>query len=238
MKLQKLYHLITLGSVLALTTVGCRHPAYVTPIGYGRPGTATIPTDGGPITNPNPTFVSAPPTDAGRPTRSPQPPSNQDINPGTPVKTGVGTGDSTLTSAPQLPTGIAPVDPTTLDHYIPNTEILRLDTIYFDYDKSAVKASEESKLNEVAAYWKANPTNGIRVEGNCDERGTDEYNRSLGDRRAMAAREYLVGLGVDPKMILTVSYGKDKPADTGHDEAAYAKNRRDEFVVLVPPSKP
>jgi peptidoglycan-associated lipoprotein len=82
---------------------------------------------------------------------------------------------------------------------------------------------------------KSNPSNALRIEGNCDERGTDEYNRSLGDRRALAAREELIALGVDGGKILTKTLGKDNPADTGHTEAAHAKNRRDEFIVLTPP---
>ena len=74
----------------------------------------------------------------------------------------------------------------------------------------------------------------LLIEGNCDERGTEEYNRALGERRALAAREALAKLGVDPMRILTISYGKDKPADPGHDEAAWQKNRRDDFVLLHP----
>ena len=76
----------------------------------------------------------------------------------------------------------------------------------------------------------------VRIEGNCDERGTEEYNRSLGDRRANALREKLATMGVDPKKLLTVSYGEDKPVDNGHNEAAYAKNRRGDFILLTPPS--
>ena len=72
------------------------------------------------------------------------------------------------------------------------------------------------------------------VEGNCDERGTEEYNRSLGERRALAAREGLAKLGIDPMRVFTRSFGKDKPADTGHDDSAWAKNRRDDFVLLHP----
>jgi peptidoglycan-associated lipoprotein len=81
---------------------------------------------------------------------------------------------------------------------------------------------------------KANPAAKLRIEGNCDERGTEEYNRALGDHRALAAREALAKDGIDPERIQTQSFGKDKPADTGHDESAWAKNRRDEFVLLTP----
>ena len=73
------------------------------------------------------------------------------------------------------------------------------------------------------------------MEGNCDERGTAEYNRSLGERRSLAAREELVGLGIDASRVDTISYGKDRPVDTGHSEESHAKNRRDDFVLLAPP---
>ena len=72
------------------------------------------------------------------------------------------------------------------------------------------------------------------MEGNCDERGTEKYNLSLGERRALAVREYLVNLGVDPHQVDTVTYGKSKPAVPGHTEAAWSKNRRDDFVLLTP----
>jgi peptidoglycan-associated lipoprotein len=106
------------------------------------------------------------------------------------------------------------------------------DTVYFDFDRSTVKPSELPKLQRVAAYLKSNSGVTLRVEGNCDERGTEEYNRSLGERRALAVRELLIAEGVDPTRVTTLSYGEDKPADTGHDEAAWAKNRRGDFVVL------
>jgi len=109
-------------------------------------------------------------------------------------------------------------------------------TVHFDYDSSTVKASEESKLTAVAEAMKGATPTAVRIEGNCDERGTEEYNRSLGDRRANALREKLVTMGVDPKKLPTVSYGEDKPVDHGHNEAAYAKNRRGDFVLLTPPT--
>jgi peptidoglycan-associated lipoprotein len=103
--------------------------------------------------------------------------------------------------------------------------------VLFDYDSARIRPSEQSKLEAVAAYMKANPGK-LVVEGHCDERGTAEYNRALGERRAIAARDELVKLGVDTSRISTISYGKDRPADPGHDEAAWAKNRRCEFVVV------
>ena len=103
--------------------------------------------------------------------------------------------------------------------------------VLFDYDSARIRPSEESKLQTVAAYVKSNPGK-LVVEGHCDERGTAEYNRALGERRALAARDELVKLGIDTSRISTVSYGNERPADTGHDEAAWSKNRRCEFVVV------
>jgi peptidoglycan-associated lipoprotein len=119
--------------------------------------------------------------------------------------------------------------------WIEDHESLKADTIHFDFDKSGVKADDRLKLADVAAYLKAHKASAVRVEGNCDSRGTEEYNRSLGERRALAAREYLVREGIDPNRVDTVSYGLDHPVDTAHNEAAWSKNRRDDFTVLNPP---
>lgn len=108
------------------------------------------------------------------------------------------------------------------------------ETVHFDYDKSAVKASERARVEHVAAYLKNDAKVSLRVEGNCDERGTEEYNRSLGERRALAVREYLVNLGIAPERITTLSFGEDKPINQGHDETAWAENRRAEFVLIHP----
>ena len=112
---------------------------------------------------------------------------------------------------------------------------LAASTVYFDYDSSVVKSSQISKLQDVASFLKSNPADALLIEGHCDERGTEEYNRALGEKRAQALREYLASkLGVDAGNIRTISYGKDRPADPGHNDAAWAKNRRGEFVVLLP----
>ena len=111
---------------------------------------------------------------------------------------------------------------------------LALDTVYFDYDSSAIKSGEQSKLDAVANALKSDSSAKLLIEGNCDERGTEEYNRSLGERRAQAAREVLANAGVDAGRIATRSYGEDRPADSGHTQSAWAKNRRDEFVLLHP----
>jgi peptidoglycan-associated lipoprotein len=107
-------------------------------------------------------------------------------------------------------------------------------TIHFAFDSAAIKSSEQSNLEASAAALKADANTKLLIEGNCDDRGTEEYNRSLGERRALAAREALAKDGIDPSRVRTLSFGKDKPADPGHDEAAWAKNRRDDFVLLHP----
>jgi peptidoglycan-associated lipoprotein len=108
--------------------------------------------------------------------------------------------------------------------------------VYFDYDKSTVRASEVSKIQTVATRMRSEfPGKALRIEGHCDERGTEEYNRSLGERRALAVRENLIRLGMDPEMVETVSYGEDRPAVPGHDETAWSKNRRAEIMLLTPP---
>jgi peptidoglycan-associated lipoprotein len=110
----------------------------------------------------------------------------------------------------------------------------KADTVYFDFDRATIKASEESKLQDVANYFKNNSTDALIIEGNCDERGTEKYNLSLGERRALAVREYLANLGMDPQRIKTVTYGASKPVDPGHNEAAWKKNRRGDIVLVTP----
>ena len=117
--------------------------------------------------------------------------------------------------------------------YIRGTELAAY-TIYFAYDSSVIRNTEKPNLASVAQQLSSDPSTKLVVEGNCDERGTEEYNRSLGERRALAAREALAKLGVDPMRIITRSFGKDKPVDPGHDESAWSKNRRDDFVLLHP----
>ena len=113
--------------------------------------------------------------------------------------------------------------------------ILQADTVYFDFDSSVIRPSEKSKVAAVADYLKANSANAVKIEGHCDERGTEEYNRALGERRALAIREDLAGLGIDASRVDTISFGKDRPANPGHDETAWKLNRRGVFIVLTPP---
>jgi peptidoglycan-associated lipoprotein len=106
-----------------------------------------------------------------------------------------------------------------------------LQAIYFDLDKYDIKPDDTRILEEGAKWIRAKKPGLVVIEGNCDERGTVEYNLALGERRSEAAKDYLVSLGVDANKLKTISYGKSKPVDTSHNEEAWAKNRRDSFVV-------
>ncbi len=101
----------------------------------------------------------------------------------------------------------------------------------FDFDKFDLKAEARETLKKAAAYMLASKDVTVVIEGNCDERGTVEYNLALGEKRALSAMKFLVDLGVDKGRIKTISYGKERPLDPGHTEEAWAKNRRDHFVV-------
>jgi peptidoglycan-associated lipoprotein len=107
-----------------------------------------------------------------------------------------------------------------------------LQKIYFNFDSADLSEESRAALSKNAELLKKQPSVSLRIEGNCDERGSDEYNLALGERRAKAARDYLVNLGVQAERLSVISYGEEKPVDQGHDEAAWAKNRRDEFVVI------
>jgi peptidoglycan-associated lipoprotein len=105
-----------------------------------------------------------------------------------------------------------------------------LQRIHFDFDMFDLTGQALSILAENARVLKAYPEATITIEGHCDERGTIEYNLALGDKRARAAKDYLVSLGISPARISVISYGKERPIDYGHNEAAWAKNRRAEFI--------
>lgn len=109
---------------------------------------------------------------------------------------------------------------------------IKLDQIYFDFDKYFLRSDAKDALNRNAQALKDNPQVKIRIEGNCDERGTVEYNLALGEKRAKAAMDYLVNLGIDQSRITMISYGKERPLFPGHNEDAWSKNRRDDFVIV------
>jgi len=117
-----------------------------------------------------------------------------------------------------------PVQPT-------RPEDIRLDNVYFEFDKYDLTAEAKSSLSGNARIMMENPNFDILIEGHCDERGTEEYNLALGEKRALAARDYIVGFGIAKDRISVISYGEERPADPRHNEEAWAKNRRAHFVV-------
>jgi peptidoglycan-associated lipoprotein len=107
-----------------------------------------------------------------------------------------------------------------------------LKDIHFDFDKYDIRPTDAGILKENAALLVKFPNVKIQIEGHCDERGTVEYNLALGERRANGAKRYLISLGIPEKRISTISYGKERPSDPGHNEEAWAKNRRAHTIIL------
>jgi len=177
--------------------------------------------------------------------------------PSTGAATGNGTGLASTATPPDLSTppvnpggaadGVTPVatdldqlksglpDDSKLEGRDTDRTAFANETVYFEYDHANVRSGEASKVDQVAGAFRAKGAGfDLLVEGHCDERGTEEYNRSLGERRALALRELLVKSGVDASHVFTRSFGKDQPAIPGHDEAAWSKNRRGEFILVLP----
>ena len=121
-------------------------------------------------------------------------------------------------AAPSAPPPAAPAPPPLKD-------------VFFDFDRSNIRNEQKVALDDNAGWLKANTGARILVEGHCDERGTAEYNLALGERRAKAVKDYLVGAGITPDRVSTISYGKERPFVLGHDESAWKWNRRAHFVV-------
>ena len=215
MKKLNLIYPLSLALAVALAGAGCKHgPAKLTRL----PGPADAPNVG------DVTPVTTQPQQ--QPTQLPTAPSiPQDPSAG-------GGGGQNI---PINPNGtIPPSNSDLFDGMIQDRAALAAYTVHFDYDSSAVKASEKANLQAVATALGADATLKLLIEGHCDERGTEEYNRSLGERRALALREALAKLNLDAARVKEISYGKDKPVDPGHDAAAWTKNRRGEFVLLHP----
>lgn len=205
---------LVLAAVLAFGVVGCKKKMdRVTPLpGYGAGNTIadTGPRDGGRTT----------PPDTG------------------PMRSGGDTtgGNVAGTTVPTGPEGQIPLTGArSIEGRQQDREKYRQQTVYFDFDRSTVKPSEASKVQEIANRFRTEDAGtDLLIEGHCDERGTEGYNQALGERRALAVREMLVALGVPADRIHTVSFGKDRPADPGHAESAYSKNRRGEFILVLP----
>lgn len=167
--------------------------------------------------------------------------------PGTGSTGGTGTGGTDTEVVPPIPgtgtgtTGTSITNPNNLppqdglNGMIPDREIFKGNTVLFEFDRSALQQKEQYKVQAVAKVLKERPNTKIQIEGHCDERGTEEYNRSLGDNRALAIREFLINLGIEGSRIYTLTFGEDKPAVQGHNEEAWTKNRRGEFILYSKP---
>ncbi len=103
--------------------------------------------------------------------------------------------------------------------------------IYFDFDRYTIRPDMIERMEHNARVMQEHPDIKVEIQGNCDERGTNEYNLALGEKRAKAARDFLINMGISPDRITIVSLGEEKPLDPGHNEEAWAKNRRDDFVI-------
>jgi len=160
---------------------------------------------------PPPTTANAAAPSAARPPAPPEPVAEPIVVPPEPVR------DDTIASA-------------SLDDLNRNSP---LKPVFFELDSSEVSAEGQAVLNANASALKKYTSWYVTIEGHCDERGTPEYNLALGERRAIAARAYLMSLGIPADRLRTVSYGKEFPFDPGHDEPAWSKNRRAHFVITV-----
>jgi peptidoglycan-associated lipoprotein len=141
----------------------------------------------------------------------------------------------------EFPTGVSPWgteqsprDFIATGNYSTDTATLAAYKVHFDFDSSVVRASERGNVEAVASYLKGNPTVGLRIDGHCDERGTEDYNNALGERRALSLRDAVIALGVEADRVITQTFGENKPVAFGQTEEAYRQNRRGEFVVLLP----
>jgi len=158
-----------------------------------------------------------------------------------PATGGAGSAAGTRPPAPPSPSAepiLVPPDPVrddriasaSLDDLNRNSP---LKPAFFDLDSDQLSAEAQQALTDNAGVLRQNSGWTVTIEGHCDERGTPEYNLALGERRAVAARAFLVSMGIDGGRLRTVSYGKEFPFDPGHDDAAYAKNRRAHFVITA-----
>ena len=128
------------------------------------------------------------------------------------------------------PPPISTTEPKPIPEKPPVDLAYQLSDIHFDFDSADLRGSERDILSKHGDWLNANSSVRVSIEGHCDERGTVEYNLALGERRARTTKDFLVSYGVADGRLETISYGKERPKDPGHDESAWAKNRRAEFV--------
>lgn len=152
------------------------------------------------------------------------------------AKKQVGTGETTPAARPAAPAAkpapaapAAPAQDAAAAKLQAEIKAFESEAVYFDYDKADLKPAARATLEKKAGWLRANPQFKLKIEGHCDERGTVEYNLALGERRAKASAKYLNALGISGDRITTISYGEERPAVPGNNEAAWSKNRRDEF---------
>ena len=120
------------------------------------------------------------------------------------------------------------------ENMLMDRDALAAQTVYFEVDRSEIHPDDLGKVEAVAGILAQDAQNKVLIEGHCDERGTEEYNRALGERRALSVRDALSGLGVSADRVRTMSFGEDRPADPGLNDGAYSRNRRGEDVLLKP----
>ena len=123
-------------------------------------------------------------------------------------------------------------------NYVEDREMLKAQAVHFDYDSAVMRPTDNDKVTMVARYMKAQPDFYLLVEGHCDERGTEQYNLTLGQRRAQAVRDTLMQFGINPERVQTISFGEKVPVIESDDEVSYRENRRGEFVVYRPSVTP
>ena len=144
-----------------------------------------------------------------------------------PESTGNAQSSGGASAAPQQSSPSVQIAPGSQEDLVVNVG----DRVFYEYDSSALTAEARATLEKQAAWMKKFGGVSVTVEGHCDERGTREYNLALGESRANAAKDYLVALGINPARVKTISYGKERPAAIGHNETAWAQNRRAVTVV-------
>ena len=131
---------------------------------------------------------------------------------------------------PTVQTDVLPENTEELNRYVQGKGLIR--DAFFEYAEATLSSDAQAALTTSANWLKSNPKYNLLVEGHCDERGTEQYNLALGDKRAQQAKDYLVASGVDASRIRTVSYGEERPFDPGHDESAWSQNRRAHLVLV------
>ena len=148
------------------------------------------------------------------------------------AKKQVGTGEAAPAAAAPKPVAPSAAAPSTAGvDMAQDARAFEAEGIYFDFDKAEIKAEAKAILEKKAAWLRANSSYKVKIEGNCDERGTNEYNLALGDRRAKAAQKYLNALGISMDRMSTISYGEEKPVCKEKNEKCWSKNRRDDFKL-------